>query len=58
MVAQYIAMLSLMDLSKAEESNQEERVGMYLWEHEGTDMTGARETMTMAAQAEKDEMED
>ena len=57
MVAQYIAMLSRMYLSKAEESNQGERVGMCLWEHEEADMTGARETMITLTQADKDVME-
>ena len=51
MVAQDIAIRSLMYLKKAEEMNQGEWVGMRWWEQEGTDMTGARETMIMATQA-------
>ena len=48
-VAQHIATRSIIDLSKAEERKQGERVEMRWWEQEVTDMNGARNTMDMAA---------
>ena len=57
-VTQYIATQLLLDLCEAAERKQGERVGMWWWEQEGIDLTGSRETMEEAAEADKDGLKD
>ena len=57
-VVQYIATQSLMDLCKVVERKQGARVGMRWWEQEGVYLTGARDTAAIAAEEDKDGMED
>ena len=47
-----------MDLCKAAERKQGERVGMWWWEQEVICLTGARETVAMAAEVDKYGMEE
>ena len=55
---QYISTRSLMDLCKAVERKQGAQVGMRWWEQESIYLTGARETAAIAAEADKDGMEE
>ena len=47
-----------MDLCKAAERNWGSQVGMWWWEQEGIDLTGARDTAAMVVKVEKDGMEE
>ena len=55
-VVQYIATQSLMDLCEATERNKGAQVGMWWWEQAVIYLVGARDTASIAGEADKDGM--